>query len=65
MLIGKVFGGAAAAIGLVVAGLVNYVVEHGELPAWSSGALSWLSELMMTEIPWAFWQVILFILVPL
>ena len=63
-LIRKIFGVAAAAMGLIVAGLVNYVVEHGELPAWSSGTLSWVSGLMLTEIPWAFWQVLLFILVP-
>ncbi len=60
----KILGGAAAAIGLVIAGLVNYVVEHGELPAWSAGALSWLSSLMTIEVPWALWEVLLVLLVP-
>ncbi|POD34145.1 MarR family transcriptional regulator [Pseudomonas syringae] len=62
--IGKVLGGAAAAIGLVVAGLVNYVVEHGELPAWSSGALSWLYSLITLEAPLALWKVLLLLLIP-
>ncbi|QVI77588.1 MarR family winged helix-turn-helix transcriptional regulator [Pseudomonas syringae] len=59
-----VYGGAAAAIGLFFAGLISYVVEHGELPAWSSGALSWLYSLMTLEAPLALWKVLLCILIP-
>jgi hypothetical protein len=60
----KIIAGVIAALGLVVAGLINYVVEHGELPAWSSGALSWLSSLMLIQTPWAFWEILLILLAP-
>lgn len=60
----NIIAGVIAALGLVVAGLINYVVEHGELPAWSSGALSWLSSLMLIQTPWAFWEILLILLAP-
>ncbi|MCH7420696.1 hypothetical protein [Pseudomonas mosselii] len=60
----KIIAGVIAALGLVVAGLINYVVEHGELPAWSSGVLSWLSSLMLIQTPWAFWEILLILLGP-
>ncbi|VVN47548.1 hypothetical protein [Pseudomonas fluorescens] len=60
----KIIGGTIAAIGLVGAGLINYVVEHGELPAWLSAALSWLSSLMLTQAPWAFWEILIILLTP-
>jgi len=60
----KIIAGVIAALGLVVAGLINYVVEHGELPAWSSGALSWLSSLMLIQTSWAFWEILLILLAP-
>lgn len=60
----KIIAGVIAALGLVVAGLINYVVEHGELPAWSSGALSWLSSLMLIQTPWAFWEILFILLAP-
>lgn len=60
----KIIAGLIAALGLVVAGLINYIVEHGELPAWSSGALTWLSTLMLIQTPWAFWEILLILLAP-
>lgn len=60
----RIIGLAIAAMGLVVAGLINYVVEHGELPPWSSGALSWLSSLMLIQTPWAFWELLAILLTP-
>jgi Na+-transporting methylmalonyl-CoA/oxaloacetate decarboxylase gamma subunit len=60
----KIIAGVIAAIGIVIAGLINYVVEHGELPAWSSGVLSWLSSLMLIQTPWAFWEILVIFLTP-
>lgn len=60
----RIIGWAIAAMGFVVAGLINYVVEHGELPPWSSGALSWLSSLMLIQTPWAFWELLAILLTP-
>lgn len=59
-----IVGGAITTIGIVVAGLINYVVEHGELPAWSSGALSWITSLMLIQTSWAFWELLAILLTP-
>jgi predicted transcriptional regulator len=59
-----IIGGSVAAVGSVGAALVNYVVEHGELPAWSSGAFSWLSSLMLIQAPWALWEILATFLTP-
>lgn len=59
-----IIGGAITVVGTFGAALVNYVVEHGELPQWSSGALSWLSSLMLIQAPWAFWEILVIFLTP-
>lgn len=59
-----IIGASVAAVGSVGVALVNYVVEHGELPAWSSGAFRWLSSLMLIQAPWAFWEILVILLAP-
>lgn len=59
-----IIGGAIAVVGAVGVALINYVVEHGELPPWSSGALSWLTSLMLIQTPWAFWEILATFLAP-
>lgn len=59
-----IIGASVAAVGSVGAALVSYVVEHGELPAWSSGALNWLSSLMLIQAPWALWEILATFLTP-
>ncbi|MDQ0739690.1 hypothetical protein [Pseudomonas sp. W4I3] len=59
-----IIGCAIAVVGAVGVALINYVVEHGELPPWSSGALSWLSSLMLIQTPWAFWEILATFLTP-